>query len=128
MISAVTNSIRVSVHASFDGDMSIPETEQYFFSYAIHIKNEGDQEVQLLRRRWVINDLFIGQRIVEGEGVVGEQPVLLPGQEHTYTSACMLHSPSGFMHGHYLFENINNGETMLVKIPKFELELPFQLN
>ena len=101
MYSAVTEDIRITVRPDFCEDRSTPEQGRYFWTYAIDIANQGARTVQLLRRRWVITDALGHTEVVEGPGVVGEQPRLAPGERFSYVSGCPLPTPSGFMVGVY---------------------------
>jgi len=127
MPTAVTYDIEVSVATEFQPDYS-SKAEENFFAYDIRIENHSGYTVQLLRRHWHIFDSNGDYREVEGEGVVGLQPVLEPGQVHTYSSACNLHSDIGKMHGTYLFERLADGEQFRVHIPEFFMVAPFRLN
>jgi ApaG protein len=96
---AVTNSVRVEVQSHYAPDHSQPFQCQWFFHYTVTITNEGDDTVQLLSRHWIITDAVGQTQEVRGPGVVGEQPVLAPGESFTYTSGCPLKTPSGVMRG-----------------------------
>ena len=98
---AVTRGVSVSVEADYSPEHSAPEKSQWFFLYTITIKNEGDQSVQLISRHWRITDATGGLEEVRGPGVVGEQPVLSPGESFEYTSGCPLATPFGSMEGTY---------------------------
>lgn len=124
MYEAVTRDIRVRVQPHYVEEQSSPDESQFFWAYAVEIINEGDVSVQLKTRVWHITD---GQGQVEevrGRGVVGETPVIEPGQTFRYTSGCPLRTPSGIMVGSYQLENAN-GETFDVAIPAFSLDSPF---
>ena len=99
----ITDDIRIPVRPAYVEDHSRPADGKYVFSYAIRIENVGADTVQLMTRRWHIWDSIGEATEVEGEGVVGEQPVLPPGGVHTYESFCILKSPSGWMEGYYTF-------------------------
>ena len=100
----------------------------YVFTYKVTIVNESDQTIQLLRRHWHIRDANQEPYEVEGEGVVGQQPVLEPGQSHNYVSGCNLKSGLGKMYGSYLMERIMDGKKFMVEIPEFSMVVPFRLN
>lgn len=120
---AVTNNIIVRVAVSYLPDRSRSSDMQWVWSYHIRIENGGDQIVQLMTRHWVITD---GRGIVQhvnGDGVVGEQPVLIPGQSHDYVSGCPLNTPSGKMEGTFRMLR-GDGEMIDVKIPAFPLVTP----
>lgn len=93
--------ISVEVSTNYVGDQSKPDESHYMFSYTITIRNEGEVPARLLTRHWIFTDANGKVREVRGEGVVGEQPYLLPGQGFRYSSAAMLETPVGAMHGSY---------------------------
>src|SRR6185437_10332735 len=101
MYRAVTRQIEVTVEPNFMPDRSSVERSQYFWSYTIVITNSGDETVQLRTRHWIITDASGHRQEVRGEGVVGEQPVLAPGERFEYTSGVPLPTASGFMTGRY---------------------------
>lgn len=98
------------------------------FAYRIDIRNNSEHTVKLLRRHWFISDANGTVREVEGEGVVGRQPVLEPGESHQYMSGCNLKSGVGKMKGTYLMERLANGEHFQVNIPEFTLMVPYRMN
>jgi ApaG protein len=98
------------------------------FTYRITIENQSDHTIQLMRRHWHIFDAGFSMREVEGEGVVGQQPVLEPGQVHQYVSGCNLKSGIGKMSGTYLMEKVVDGSKMQVNIPEFTMIAPLRLN
>lgn len=117
----VTNRIRISVRPQYLADQSQPLLRRYIFAYFVRIENVGRQVVQLVSRRWHIHDSIGEEYEVAGEGVIGEQPVLGPGDTHEYQSFCILKSPSGFMEGSYHF--IAQGAPAFdADIPRFLLE------
>jgi ApaG protein len=99
---AVTRGVRVEVESTFLPERSAPTEGTWLFAYRVRIANQGRATVQLLRREWLITDGDGNVQRVEGEGVVGEQPVLAPGEGFEYTSFCPLPTPFGTMHGSYL--------------------------
>lgn len=115
-----TEGIRITVRPSFLRDQSRPYQGQYVFAYHVRIENVGPQTAQLLTRRWLIHDSIGEVTEVEGEGVVGEQPVVEPGRVHEYRSFCVLKSPSGFMEGQYRFVR-GDGTRFEAQIPRFVL-------
>lgn len=117
----LSHNIRISVRPQFLPDQSQPQLQRYIFAYFVRIENVGRRTVQLLSRRWHINDSVGEAYEVAGEGVVGEQPVLGPGDVHEYQSFCVLKSASGFMEGTYQFIG-DNGESFDAAIPRFLLE------
>ncbi len=124
----ITNGIRVSVEAYYHEEHSRPARDRFVFSYRVMIENQGIEAVKLLRRHWFIFDSIGVTREVEGEGVIGQQPVLLPGETHQYTSWCPLMTPLGKMHGNYLMENQMDGNTFQAQIPEFRLIAPCIMN
>lgn len=98
------------------------------FAYKITIENNNEFPVKLLRRHWHIYDSNGSIREVEGEGVVGIQPVISPAASYQYISGCNLRSEIGKMQGSYLLENLNNKKTFNVTIPAFEMHAPFKMN
>lgn len=120
-----TRSIQVSVTPSYLEEQSSPENRHYVWAYQVQIENLGSETVQLLNRYWKITDAFGGVQEVEGPGVVGEQPVLPPGESFSYTSGCPLQTPSGIMQGRYEMQT-ETGERFWVAIPAFSLDSPHQ--
>lgn len=116
----LTSGMRITVRPSYLRERSNPMLGQYVFAYHIRIENVGDQASQLRTRRWLIHDDAIGDTVVEGEGVVGEQPHLLPGQVHEYRSFCVLKAPNGWMEGSYRFVR-DDGSSFQAAIPRFAL-------
>jgi ApaG protein len=125
MYRAVTRNIAVSVSPEYRAERSDPATAQYFWAYTVEITNQGLETVKLLRRHWIITDGSGQTQEVHGDGVVGEQPVLQPGDSFTYTSGCPLETSHGFMAGHYEMRS-DTGELFLIEIPAFSLHLPDQ--
>lgn len=123
LYSAVTHGIRVSVEPHFLEEQSEPARERYVWAYRVEIENDGPTAVQLLARHWMITDGNGQVQEVRGLGVVGEQPVLRPGERFTYTSGCPLTTPSGIMRGTYQMAAAD-GSLLLVEIPAFSLDLP----
>lgn len=123
MYSEVTNGISVSVEPTYLEDQSSPEEGRFVWAYQIKIENHGDRVVQLLNRHWQITDGNGRMQEVKGPGVVGEQPVLEPGESFEYASGCPLTTPSGFMHGTYEMA-YEDGERIEVVIPMFSLDSP----
>ena len=116
----LTDGIRVTVRPTFLRDQSDPAAQKYVFAYDVRVENVGPQAAQLLSRRWLIHD-DIGEDIeVVGEGVVGVQPVISPGQVHEYQSFCVLKSGEGYMEGHYHFLRAD-GTSFDAAIPRFTL-------
>ncbi len=120
---AMTDGVTVRVAVNFLPEQSRIESSKWFWVYHIRLENEGTQAVQLLTRHWRITDGRGMVNHVEGEGVVGEQPVLLPGQSHDYVSGCPLTTPHGSMEGHYTFRR-EDGSLFEAAIPYFPLAAP----
>ncbi len=116
----LTAGIRITVRPTYLRERSNPMLEQYVFAYNIRIENIGEQAAQLRTRRWLIHDEAVGDTVVEGEGVVGEQPHLLPGQVHEYRSFCVLKAPHGWMEGAYHFVR-EDASVFDATIPRFTL-------
>jgi ApaG protein len=128
MNSAITRGIQVSVETFYQPEYSYPMGQHFMFAYRIIISNQSDMPVQLLRRHWFITDGTGQQREVEGEGVVGEQPVLQPGQSYQYVSGCDFKTEIGKMHGTYLMQKIDDGKIFYITIPEFVMVTPMKLN
>jgi ApaG protein len=124
--SATTRGVRVTVQSFYLADQSRPEEGSYVWAYRIRIENTGRETVQLLHRTWLITDARGRTQRVHGAGVVGEQPVLEPGEAFEYTSGTPLETPSGFMTGTYHMVAPGSGETFDVTIPAFSLDSPGQ--
>ena len=120
-----TRSILVAVEPEYLDDQSDPEDHRFVWAYHVHIENQGTQTVQLLSRYWHITDELGHVQEVSGDGVIGEQPVLAPGESFEYTSGTPLGTASGIMQGHYVMET-DTGETFEVTIPAFSLDSPYQ--
>ena len=120
---AITDGVTVRVAVNFLPEQSRIEAGKWFWVYHIRIENESPRTLQLLTRHWRITDGKGEVSIVEGEGVVGEQPTLRPGQSHDYVSGCPLPTPHGSMEGHYTFRR-DDGALVRVAIPQFPLAAP----
>ena len=112
--------IRITVRPMYMREQSKPWMGHYVFAYFIRIENVGEQAAQLMSRRWLIHDSIGEDTEVKGEGVVGEQPVITPGNVHEYQSFCVLKSAEGFMEGHYDFVRAD-GARFAAEIPRFRL-------
>ncbi len=123
---AVTRNITVRVSPFYLSDQSEPDEGRFVWAYRVSIENRGGSTVQLLRRSWRITDARGITMLVEGEGVVGEQPVLQPGEAFEYTSGTPLDTPSGFMVGDYHMVDQGTGTAFDVAIPAFSLDSPYQ--
>ncbi len=128
MVTATTLGVKISVETTYQEEHSNPTTAHFMFAYRITIENLTDYTIQLKRRQWFIFDSNGSQREVEGEGVVGEQPIIEPGESHAYVSACNLSTDMGSMSGNYLMQRIADDTEFIVDIPEFELVVPYRLN
>lgn len=123
MYSETTNGIRVSVQPRFLAEQSSPAEGRYFWAYTVEIANTSLAPVQVLARHWIITDANGQRQEVRGPGVVGEQPIVTPGESFRYTSGCPLTTPSGIMAGTYQVRE-PGGAVFQVAIPAFSLDLP----
>jgi ApaG protein len=124
---ATTRGVRVNVRASYIPERSDPPVGRWFFAYRIKIANGSNETVQLLSRHWIITDANGTEEEVKGPGVVGEQPVLAPGEAFEYTSFCPLGTPFGTMHGTYQMLT-QNGTQFDATIAPFSLSEPLAVN
>lgn len=125
MYSAITREIRVQVEPTYLDDQSEPDEAQYVWAYRVQIENEGTETVQLLTRYWHITDAMGRVQEVRGAGVIGEQPVLNPGESYEYTSGTPLPTPSGIMKGSYQMRT-PSGEKFDIEVPAFSLDSPHE--
>jgi len=123
MYRAVTNGIQVSVEPFYLDEESQPEASQYIWAYMVEIRNDSAETVQLRTRYWQITDALGRVEEVRGPGVVGEQPIIQPGETYEYSSGCPLKTTSGIMAGSYSMER-PDGTLFDVEIPAFSLDLP----
>lgn len=128
VVSEMTKGVKVSVETEYQPSYSSPSQYHYVFTYRVTIENKSESTIQLLRRHWEIFDAALSKREVEGEGVVGQQPVLEPGQQHQYVSGCNLKSGIGKMKGTFLMEKLVDGQKLNISIPEFTMVAPFKLN
>jgi len=128
MVSKISEGVTVSVETFYQPDYSNPANNEFMFAYRITIENNNSYAVKLLRRHWNIFDATGNLREVEGEGVIGVQPIINPGTKYQYISGCNLKTEMGKMYGTYQMENINNKKIFKVIIPAFEMTVPFKLN
>ena len=127
MFSKTTNNINVSVKSYYLEEQSEPDEQLYVWAYQVTINNIGQQTVQLKKRYWKITDSNGTNKEVRGAGVIGEQPILRPGEKFEYTSGTPLSTPSGFMEGYYEMET-KNGNKFDASIPLFSLDSPYISN
>lgn len=125
MYEKTTQGITIQVEPNFLAEQSRPETEHYVWSYHVRIENRGMDIVQLQTRYWKIIDGFGNTHEVQGEGVIGQQPTLAPGESFEYTSGTPLPTPGGIMTGTYKMINAH-GQSFTVDIPVFSLDSPYQ--
>ncbi len=125
MYEAISHEIRVRVEPQYLPDQSKPEAHQFLWAYSITIENTGQHTVQLISRHWEITDAKGRTEVVDGPGVVGEQPILKPGERFSYTSGAPLTTPTGFMVGHYVMA-FEDGQSFLAEVPAFSLDSPYQ--
>ena len=128
MVSKISEGVTISVETFYQPDQSSPATSEYMFAYRVTIENNNSFPIKLLRRHWHIFDSDGTNREVEGEGVIGNQPLLNSGENYQYISGCNLQTEIGKMHGTYSMENINTKKLFSVNIPAFEMIVPFKLN
>ncbi len=127
MSTVVTEGIRVSVRSEFRPDRSVPARGRYLFTYTVRILNEGNRAARLVSRHWIITDARGEREDVTGDGVVGHQPHLEPGEQFEYTSFCVLKTPLGSMRGTYRMVR-DDGDDFEARIPSFSLVVPGSLN
>lgn len=128
MVTAITQGIKISVDTVYQEEYSNPDKEHFMFAYQITIENLSDYTIQLMRRQWFIFDSNGTQREVEGEGVVGSQPIIDSGESYSYVSGCNLNTEIGSMNGKYLMKRIPDQTELNVTIPQFQLIVPYKLN
>ena len=128
VVQQVTNGVSVSVETFYQAAQSKPVNSEYLFAYRITIENLSAVPVQLLSRHWYIVDSNGSNREVEGEGVVGEQPIIEPGESYQYVSAANLRSEIGKMYGTYNMVSMYDKKSFTVNIPEFQLVAPFKMN
>lgn len=124
----VAHEIEVTVKTVYQPEFSLPNGFEHMFAYHIKIENNSGYTVQLLRRHWHIADSNGVRREVKGEGVVGQQPILEPGEVHYYSSACNLQTEMGKMHGYYEFVRLVDESLFSVEIPEFIMVVPTRMN
>ena len=128
METLTTNGIKISVETFYQDDYSKPVSSDFVFAYRVTIENTSSYTVQLLRRHWYIWDSNHTTREVKGDGVIGKQPTLAPGEQHQYISWSPLKTTIGKMHGTYTMKRLTDNALFKVRIPEFKLVSPFQLN
>lgn len=128
MYKTVTKNIHISVVVKYWPNQSLPKENHYFFVYYITIENKSEYTVQLMNRHWDIVDTQGENRTVDGEGVIGETPVLEPGEVFKYNSGCNLTGELGYMKGYYTMKRLLDNEQFKVQIPRFDMVVPAKLN
>lgn len=128
MVTQITEGVKVSVDTVYQSEYSNPTNEHFMFAYKVNIENLTEYSVQLLSRYWNIFDSNGSHREVEGEGVVGQQPVIEPGESHEYVSGCNLKTDVGSMKGEYTMRRLIDDEEFKVNIPEFHLIAPYKMN
>lgn len=128
MSNAITSGVEITVETFYQPEYSNPVLREFMFAYRITIENHNPYTVQLLSRHWNIFDSIGEYREVEGDGVIGQQPVLTPGESFQYVSGCQLRSEMGTMHGIYDMINLSNQKQFTAEIPRFQLVSPLKEN
>lgn len=128
MVTAITQGVKISVETIYQDEHSNPANGHFMFAYRIEIENMSDYAIQLMRRQWFIFNSNGTVRQVDGEGVVGVQPVIEPGKSHAYVSGCNLKTDMGSMRGHYSMTRLVDETSFNVDIPEFQLIVPYKLN
>ena len=128
MVNTITDGVKVSIETLYQQEYSNPANEHFMFAYKVNIENMTDYAVQLMRRHWHIFDSNGTHRDVAGEGVVGLQPVIEPGNQHEYVSGCNLKTEMGTMKGEYQMLRLLDNHQFDVQIPEFQLVAPYKLN
>jgi ApaG protein len=128
MNSIISEGVQVSVDTFYQPDYSNPLQSEFMFAYRITLENHNSFPIKLHRRNWQIFDSNGTHREVEGEGVVGVQPLLKPGESYQYVSGCNLRTEMGKMKGTYQMENLNSKQMFEVDIPAFEMIVPMKNN
>jgi len=128
MTTALSSGIKISVKCNFEERFSKPENGLFLFSYKITLENRNEFAIQLMRRHWHIYDSSTKRREVEGEGVIGVQPIIKPGETYSYKSSCDFTTDTGKMYGYYVMQNQQTNEEFKVNIPSFVMIVPHRLN
>lgn len=128
MTSKISGGVKITVETFYQPEYSNPVNSEFMFAYKITIENNNAFPIKLLRRHWHIYDSNGSMREVEGEGVVGVQPLIAAGASYQYISGCNLRSEMGKMLGTYLIENVHTQRNFNVTIPSFEMYAPFKMN
>lgn len=128
MVTTISEGVQVSVETYYQAEYSNPANHEFMFAYRITIENHNLFSIKLVQRKWLIFDSDGQNREVEGEGVVGVQPVIESGKQFQYVSGCNLRTELGRMKGQYQMENQHNKKTFFVDIPPFDMIVPLKMN
>lgn len=128
MATALSSGIEISVKCTYEERFSNPVNSLFMFSYYITIENHNAFPIRLEKRHWQITDSQSQKRVVKGEGVVGQQPIILPGERYSYRSSCDFPTDTGCMAGTYTLRNLGSDEIFEVPVPAFTLMVPHRLN
>lgn len=128
MTSLMSSGVKIDVETFYQSDYFNPKEKEFMFAYRITITNYNPFIIKIIGRKWHIFDGAEGYREVEGNGIVGMQPVISSGEEYQYVSGCNLNDELGAMQGEYIAENLNNKERFSIIIPSFNMEYPAKLN
>jgi len=124
---SITSGIKVQVVSKYIPEHTNPDIPRYFFAYWVTITNESELSIKLIDRHWEITDATGKLKVVDGEGVIGKQPVIRPGESFSYNSFCPIETEFGMMTGHYQVKQ-EDGQFMKIEIPQFQLISPFSIN
>jgi len=124
---AITSDIKVQVVSKYIPEHTNPDIPRYFFAYWVTITNESEIAIKLMDRHWEITDAIGKLEVVDGEGVIGKQPVIRPGESFSYNSFCPIETEFGMMSGHYQVKR-EDGHFIKIEIPQFQLISPFSIN
>ena len=124
----LTHGVQIAVESEFQPGHSFPHRSQYLHVYTIHITNYNEYSIQLISRHWDITEADGTKKVVDGDGVVGQQPVIEHNAIHSYSSFCVLAFPIGMMSGFYNMIRMDTGEAFTVDIPEFKMVMPDVLN
>ena len=124
---AITSGIKVQVVSKYISEHTNPDIPRYFFAYWVTIINETETAIKLMDRHWEITNSIGKLEVVDGEGVIGKQPIIKPGEAFSYNSFCPIDTEFGMMSGHYQVKR-EDGHFMKIKIPQFQLISPFSIN
>jgi ApaG protein len=124
---AITSGIKVQVASKYIPEHTNPDIPQYFFAYWVTITNETETAIKLMDRHWEITNAMGKLEVIDGEGVIGKQPIIKPGESFSYNSFCPIETEFGMMTGYYQVKR-EDGHFMKIEIPQFQLISPFSIN